>query len=139
VVSRWIPVDIDVRNIGPGIALIQSGDDFRIEGLDAEGKIVTRLGFASSTALPSQEETVVRFLLENVDVETFFSEHRNDGEFKAWIPYSDINGSQFVNARIHAAWFKSEGEWAYHRIDYFRRDEEEPFAIVVFDAAVVSR
>lgn len=90
-------VKVAVRNIGLGIALIRSGDDFRIEGPGLDGKLISRPGSAASTALPPQEETTLSFVLENIDHRDIF------------------------------------------KIYYFNLHDEDAFATVVFDAAVVSR
>lgn len=125
-----------VRNVGPGIALIESGDEFRIQGLALSGAEVTRRGFADATALPPGETTRVSFVLQNVELEPFFSRHRNSGEFYVWIPYTDSNGGQPVSARIHATFNRDRGSWLFYQIHYFRPEEEEAFATVEFDAAV---
>lgn len=134
--ERTIAVHMYVRNVGPGIALIQSGDDFMIQGRDRSGAEVTRKGFADATALPPGETTRVSFVLQNVEPKSFFSQDRNDGEFYVWIPYTDTNGGQLVGARIHATFSRERGMWVFHQIHYFREEENEPFATVVFDAAL---
>lgn len=129
-------IQMSIRNVGPGIALIRSGPDFRVQGPGPSGTTVTRHGFAASSALPPGEETDVSFVLSNIDLRTFLSQDRNDGEFFVWIPYTDTNGGQRVDARIHATYSKDRGEWLFHQIQYFAEEENEPFATVVFDAAV---
>jgi hypothetical protein len=134
-----LTVELNLRNIGTGIALIVSGDDFRIEGPGPGGAVVTRTGFADSSALPPGEEATISFVMENVDLELFFHENDHWGELLAWVPYSDTNGGQFVLARIHAtAYGERGGPYGFHKIDYFTRSEEEAFATVVFDAALMS-
>ena len=126
-----------LRNVGKGIALIESREEFRIEGRDSEGNPAYRSGFAEAAALPPGESTRITFAVERVDFETFLSLDRHDGEFWVWVPYTDTSGEQATIARVHMTRAKKAGRWAFHRIHYYTFFEEEPFAQVTFDAAII--
>lgn len=79
------------------------------------------------------------FVVQGVDSEQFLSLHRNYGEFWVWVPYTDVNGGQGVIARLHLTRVKAGGSWTFHKIHYFRFDEEVAFAEVTFDAATLER
>lgn len=126
-----------MRNVGNGIALIEAGDDFRIEGRDREGNPVSRAGFAEAAALPPDESTRMTFVIQRVHLTHFLSMHRNDGEFWVWVPYTDTSGGQATLARAHVTRVKASGKWTFHQIHYYRLAEEEPFAQITFDAATI--
>lgn len=133
-----ITVGLYLRNVGAGLAVIQSGgllrDRFTIEGRDASGERVTRFGFVSEPAVPPGDLTRIAFVVDRVSIEHFLSFDRNYGEFYVNVPYTDAKGSQLVDARIHITRAKPKGEWVLHRIEYTHDGTSSPFATVEFDA-----
>jgi hypothetical protein len=135
-----VRVRFHVRNVGAGLALIQAVGQFRdrfiIEGLDATGASVSRYGFAASPAVPPGESTRLSFLVEHVSVKHFLGQDQSDGLFHVNVPYTDAKGGQLVDARIRLTFSKASAIWLFHRIEYTRDGEGEPFVTVEFDAAM---
>jgi hypothetical protein len=137
-VQGTINISFYLRNVGVGLAIIQSQEHLRerfvVEGRDVDGQTVRRFGFASAAAVAPGETTRVAFKVEHVNMDHFFGSDRNDGEFYVSVPYTDGRGGQLVDARLHVTRIKAHGEWSIHRIEYSNDVEDSPFAVVEFDA-----
>lgn len=141
-VGDTIKISLYLRNVGAGLAVIQSGgearDRFVVEGRDTDGKPVTRYGFAGAASVPPGDTTRIAFVVQRVNREHFLSMDRNDGEFYVNVPYTDAKGGQLVDARIHVTRVKAQGEWVIHWIEYTNDGDDAPFATIEFDAATWS-
>jgi hypothetical protein len=141
-VGETIKISLYLRNVGAGLAVIQSGEELRdrfvVEGRDVDRKPVTRYGFAGAAAVPPGDTTRIGFMVQRVSREHFLSMDRNDGEFYVTVPYTDAKGGQLVDARIHVTRVKAQGVWAIHRIEYTNDGDDAPFATIEFDTATWS-
>lgn len=130
-------VQLHVRNVGTGIALI-SPESCRIRGRGAsEGVFTERIGAVDQPALPPKESALIRFHIEGPDfsLEDFFNRRKTWGSFNVSVTYTDVDGEQEVVADIQVTALDQEGtRWRLHRIAYTRATEDEPFASVEFDA-----
>lgn len=134
-----VRVRLWLRNVGRGVALIRSGEGCVIEGPGPNDELVRRYGFPSAAALPPGESTRISFWVQHVDIATFLNMNQGDGEFRVKILYTDVNTQQPVWANVHlTARDASATVWLFHRIEYTRDGEDEPFATVTFDAGVES-
>jgi len=130
-------VEVWLRNVGTGIALI-SAESCIIKGrAKSEGIFFERTGAVDAPALPPGETAQIRFRVEGseVSMRDFLNRHKTLGDFFISITYSDVNGEQEVRADAHIAAIDSDGyRWRFHRIAYTRATEGESFAAVEFDA-----
>lgn len=133
-----INISLYLRNVGLGLAVLQSQgvlrERFVVQGRDERGETLRRFGFPSAAVVAPGEATRLAFQIQSVAPHDFFSFDRNDGEFFVRVPYTDGKGGQLVDAHLHVTRIKAHGEWAIHSIRYSADGNDDPFAVVEFDA-----
>jgi hypothetical protein len=124
-----------LRNVGAGVALIPK-QGCRIIGsptLPQEKR--ERRGAPNASVIGVSDQTQILFIVKSAaggpTLEEFSGQAEGkDGEFVIEIDYSDNQGQQRVTARLYIAGSPAGPSWPIYAIDYFRADEDEPFASV---------
>jgi hypothetical protein len=120
--EQHIVVNLKVRNLGPGLALIPP-EGCTISGPGRESReTVTRRGFATTPVLPPNEETWLTLRVEGSDIDAkhFLRKMDSFGQATITVLYfdSDMGSGRQAEFRI-AALSASGTPWRLYEIEYF--------------------
>jgi hypothetical protein len=131
--AQDIAVQIRVRNVGPGLAVIlPEGCEVRGGGKQPGTKL-TRRGYAGTPVLPPNDETWVSFRVQGSDVEAdyFLGKTESFGQITVSVLYfdADLGGGKRADFRI-AATDAGGSEWIFNEVDYVTPIEGKPGEII---------
>jgi hypothetical protein len=130
-----IRIEIVLVNVGNGLAFILP-DGCQVMGSRSTmyGSWPTRGAPLEAVVAPTQAAWI-RFDVprtttnwKDLTIEQFTGRPgpNTDGEFNAWVTYTDAGGRQAMCAQIQVTWQAVSGSWTITRIDYRRASAEHP-------------
>jgi hypothetical protein len=135
-------VDIKVRNVGAGLAIIDSAGSAFIGWPDRrsteQDPMPFNPGMTLNPVVPSGEQAVMSYTIPlecwNNDFDTITNRHANNGEFFLEIAYSDGVGLGSTTVRFHITHVghRDSDAWRVHQASYLRRDDTQPAIVATY-------
>jgi hypothetical protein len=131
-------VSLAVRNVGNGLAIIDSFESYLIGWSDpreADALISFTRASVARPVLPPGEQARVDYDVQlerwSTDLDKITHRDRNYGEFGVDVVYGDVLGERRTRVRVQIAG-TADNKWVVHRLDYYTpADAESPLISVM--------